>query len=117
MADISGLIGVKPGGKGPGGPGKGGEEGGGLVLALIISVASCVMFGLALVWVTNARMDMGYSVLERRKEVDSRESYLAKLEVEKERLLAPHILDKKARELGLRDAKPGQIRRMDEPVR
>lgn len=110
MADIRGLIGVTPGNA------KGrGTESGGLVLALVISVASCVMFGLSLVWVTNERTDMGYSVLELRRDVEIREAYRAKLEVERERLLAPQILDKKAREMGLRDAKPGQIRRMDAP--
>jgi hypothetical protein len=105
MADIRGLMGVKPG--------EGGNEGGGLVLALVISVASCVMFGLSMVWVNNERTDMGYTVREIRKQVETREAYQARLEVERDRLLDPRVLDRKAREFGLRDARPGQIRRMD----
>lgn len=89
------------------------SEGGALVLALVISVASCVVIGLFLVWVNNLRTDVGYNIRLLRKEVETREAYNEVLGVERDRLLDPNVLDGKARAFGLRDARPGQIRRMD----
>ena len=39
--------------------------------------------------------------------------YRAKLEVERERLLSPYELRRRAEEFGMREPKPGQVRRME----
>ena len=48
-------------------------------------------------------------------EVEQRAVLKTKLEVERDRLLAPHVLRRKAIQLGMSEAKPGQIRRMPDP--
>ena len=39
--------------------------------------------------------------------------YRAKLEVERERLLSPYELRRRAEEFGMREPRPGQVRRME----
>ena len=75
----------------------------GWLLAFIISLLLSLLMGLALVWLSIERTDKAYSVLK------------TKLEVERDRLLAPHVLRRKAIQLGMSEAKPGQIRRMPDP--
>ncbi len=89
------------------------DEQAGITLALVLSIVTAMALGLVLVWLAIHRTDLGYDLPRLRSEAESRERYQAKLEVERERLLSPYILEAKARELGLRDARPGQIRRLD----
>ena len=85
----------------------------GWLLAFIISLLLSLLMGLALVWLSIERTDKAYSIL--RNEVEQRAVLKTKLEVERDRLLAPHVLRRKAIQLGMSEAKPGQIRRMPDP--
>lgn len=92
-----------------------GEEGGQkLVLPLVLSVAMLAALALTLVWLNLERTKLAYKERELQKEVAQGLDLNAKLGVEREHLLSPHELGKKAEALGLGAAKPGQIRRMDE---
>lgn len=87
---------------------------GGWLLAIILSVLSSLVIGLSLVWLNIERMDMAYNQRRMQGELEDRRSLKAKLEVERDRLLSPYELGRKAQALGMRDAKPGQIRRIGE---
>ena len=87
--------------------------GGGLVPFLVLSCALNVALGLGLVLVSIERTEMGYSIRELEGAVKIRTDHANELEVERERLLSPYVLERKAAEFGMRAAKPGQIRRMD----
>ena len=80
----------------------------GWLLAFIISLLLSLLMGLALVWLSIERTDKAYSIRQRAV-------LKTKLEVERDRLLAPHVLRRKAIQLGMSEAKPGQIRRMPDP--
>ena len=82
------------------------------LLAIILSLLLSLLMGLALVWFSIERTDKAYSIRQLRSEVEERAVLKTKLEVERDRLLAPHVLRRKAAQLGMTEAKPGQIRRM-----
>ena len=88
----------------------------GWLLAFIISLLLSLLMGLALVWLSIERTDKAYSIRQLRNEVEQRAVLKTKLEVERDRLLAPHVLRRKAIQLGMSEAKPGQIRRMPDPL-
>ncbi len=90
-----------------------GVSGGGLVLVLILSCITAVALGLAMVLIGIDRTELGYNVQRLKIELQTRTNHNTKLEVERERLLSPYVLGKKAVEMGMRDARPGQTRRMD----
>ena len=87
----------------------------GWLLAFIISLLLSLLMGLALVWLSIERTDKAYSIRQLRNEVEQRAVLKTKLEVERDRLLAPHVLRRKALQLGMSEANPGQSRRMPEP--
>ena len=87
----------------------------GWLLAFIISLLLSLLMGLALVWLSIERTDKAYSIRQLRNEVEQRAVLKTKLEVERDRLLAPHVLRRKAIQLGMSEAKPGQILRMPDP--
>jgi cell division protein FtsL len=68
--------------------------------------------GLSLVWCNIERLDMAYEIKILEGELDQGEELNAKLEVERDNLLSPYRLTKKARELGLRPAGQGEIRKL-----
>ena len=84
-----------------------------LIPLLVISCAVNVALGLGLVLISIERTDLGYSMRKLEGMVKTRADHANELEVERGRLLSPYVLEKKAAELGMRAAKPGQIRRMD----
>ena len=90
-----------------------GVPGGGLVLALILSCITAVALGLAMVLISIDRTELAYGVQRLKSELRTRGTHSTQLEVERERLLSPYVLGKKAGELGMREARPGQTRRMD----
>lgn len=97
-------------GKDGGLAGKGKEPG--LVPILVVSCVINVVLGLALVLVSIDKTELGYEVRKLEGQVKAREDHMTELEVERGRLLSPYVLEKKAAELGMGAAKPGQIRRM-----
>ena len=68
----------------------------GWLLAFIISLLLSLLMGLALVWLSIERTDKAYSIRQLRNEVEQRAVLKTKLEVERDRLLAPHVLRRKA---------------------
>ncbi len=88
--------------------GSGGTWGLCIVISLLFSLAA----GVALIWISIARNDLGYEIFKLQKEIDNGIAHITKLEVERDSLLSPYVLHEKAKELGLRIADPGQIRRL-----
>ena len=87
----------------------------GWLLAFIISLLLSLLMGLALVWLSIERTDKAYSIRQLRNELEQRAVLKTQLEVERDRLLAPHVLRRKAIQLGMSEAKTCQIRRMPDP--
>lgn len=85
-----------------------------LVLAMIISAATLAALALTLVWLNIERTKLAYRERALQREMSQVLDLNAKLSVEREHLLSPHQLGRKAEKLGLGPAKPGQIRRMEE---
>ena len=86
------------------------------MLALIVSGAMLAALGLTLVWLNIERTKLAYRLRALQHVMDERIDLNAKLSVEREHLLAPRALGKKAESMGLGPAKTGQIRRMDNQV-
>lgn len=86
----------------------------GWLLTIAIGILSCMVMSLVMVWINIERMDTSYFINILQVDVRERQAHKAKLEVEREHLLSPHELGRKADALGMRQPKAGQIRRMDE---
>ena len=93
------------------------KEGGGrgIILALIVSVLVSIAVALFLVWLNVERTKLAYRAHSLQRDVDRVLETKAKLEVERNFLISPQELSKRAEAMGLRPALPGEIRRM-EPV-
>lgn len=92
-------------------------EGGGVsgwILGAILAAVTSLVLGLTLVWLNIERMDIAYGLQKLQVELDKNAAHRAKLEVERDNLLSPYRLRRKARELGMRPAEPGQIRRLED---
>jgi hypothetical protein len=87
---------------------------GALVLPLVISIAILVALALTLTWLNIERTKLAYRVRALQNEVVRITDLNAKLSIEREHLLSPFELGKKAERMGLGPAKPGQIRRIQE---
>ncbi|SDF49832.1 hypothetical protein [Desulfovibrio legallii] len=85
----------------------------GWLLALVLGLLSCMVMGLVLVWSNIERMDTTYFINISQNTLREREALRAKLEVERERLLSPYELRRRAEEYGMHEPKPGQIRRLE----
>ncbi len=94
---------------------EGAEKGQGMVFALVASILSLLALGLLLVWVNIERTKLAYRQNSLQREVDKREELNAKLGIERDHLLSPQQLGERAADMGLFNAKPGQIRRVDTP--
>lgn len=89
------------------------KAGRGWLLALALGLLSCMVMGLVLVWCSIERTDTTYFINIAQNELRERLAHKAKLEVERERLLSPYELRRRAEEAGMAEPKPGQIRRME----
>jgi hypothetical protein len=85
-----------------------------LVLAMVISVATLAALAMTLVWLNIERTKLAYLERTLQRDVGQVLDLNAKLAVERDHLLSPHELGRKAEKFGLSPAKPGQIRRMEE---
>lgn len=83
-----------------------------LVLIVLEALAIPVM-GLMLVWSGIERTDTTYFINIAQNEVRERQILRSKLEVERDRLLSPYELRRRAEEFGMKEPKAGQIRRME----
>ena len=86
---------------------------GGWMLGLVLSLLFSMVLGVALIWLSIARNDTAYSIHKLQKRVEEARSHVNKLEVERDSLLSPYELGKKAEELGMGMADPGQVRRLE----
>ena len=82
----------------------------GWLLLLILSILSSLVIGLCLIWMSIDRADTAFRISQLQNELSQRVALNNKLEVERDRLLAPEDLRHKAAELGLHIAGPGQVR-------
>ena len=82
------------------------------LLALIISLLLSFSAGLFLIWMSINRTDLAYEIHKIQKDFSNGQGHIVKLEVERDSLLSPYELDKKAQNLGLSIADPGQVRRL-----
>ncbi|GFH62476.1 MAG: conserved hypothetical protein [Candidatus Desulfovibrio kirbyi] len=89
----------------------------GWLFALAIELLACMVMGLVMVWYNIERMDTTFFINNAQNEMRARQDLQAKLEVERERLLSPYELRRKAGEFGMREPKADQIRRMESPGR
>lgn len=85
----------------------------GWLLAIALGLLSAMIMGLVLVWSNIERMNTMYFINIKQNELRERQNLRSKLEVERERLLSPYELRRQAEEKGMREPKPGQIRRME----
>ncbi len=76
----------------------------------VAAAAAALLLGVAVVWVNIERMDLAY----RLEQIEARQAdtmdLRAKLQLERDNLASPYRLRKKAEELGMRPAQPGQLR-------
>lgn len=84
-----------------------------LVLPLIIAATTLAALALSLTWLNLERTKLAYQVRTLQHGLEQALDLNAKLSVERDHLLSPHELGKRAEQMGLGPAKPGQIRRMD----
>ncbi len=82
---------------------------------LTVSIFFSISMGLCLIWLSIGCTDKAYTIRKFQQELAYRVSFKNKLEVEKERLLAPFELTRKAQEFGMHEAKAGQIRKISNP--
>lgn len=88
------------------------ESSTGWFLGLVLSILLSMVLGLVLVWISIERTDIAYGLRKLKGSVDDAQAHRAKLEVERDHLLSPAELRKIAQRLNMREAKPGQIRRL-----
>lgn len=89
---------------------------GGWLLTLILSLLFSMVLGLALVWLSIDRNDTAYSIHKMQGQVEEARAHVNKLEVERDSLLSPYVLGRKADQLGMGMADPGQVRRLEQPA-
>ena len=80
---------------------------------LLLGLLTCMTMCLILVWSNIERIDTTYFINIAQNKLQERKALRAKLEVERERLLSPYELRRKAEEIGMKEPKPGQVRRME----
>lgn len=90
------------------------ERGGSIITALLVcNILASLVLGLGLVWFGNDYTDTGYTLRSQQRTVEAMIAHNDKLEVEREFLLSPAELERRAAELGLSEARPGQVRRIE----
>ena len=85
----------------------------GWLVCIVLGVLSCLMMGLVMVWSNIERVDINYFINQLQVSVRERQEHKAKLETEREFLLSPNELGRRAATLGMRQPGPGQVRRIN----
>ena len=86
---------------------------GGWLLSLILLLLTSMVLGLLLIWLSIDRNDTAYSIYKAQLLVEEAKVHVVKLEVERDSLLSPYVLGRKAEQLGMTMADPGQVRRLE----
>jgi len=84
----------------------------GWLVCIVLGVLSSLVMGLIMVWSNIERMDINYFINQLQASVRERQEHKAKLETEREFLLSPNELGRRAAALGMRQPSPGQARLM-----
>jgi len=84
----------------------------GWLVCIVLGVLASLVMGLIMVWSNIERMDINYFINQLQVSVRERQEHKAKLETEREFLLSPNELGRRAAALGMRQPSPGQVRRM-----
>ncbi len=66
-----------------------------------------------LVWINTERIELAYDVKKEQQVLFEKQALAAKLEVEKNNLLAPYRLEQLAKKFDLKASQPDQIRVLD----
>lgn len=74
------------------------------------AMISAFALGLALVWVNIEMVDLSYNIKKLQRNLEEKKGLKAKLEVERNRLIAPYNLRQMAQEYELHPAEPRQVR-------
>ena len=82
----------------------------GWIFFFALGILSFLILLLIHVWINIERVDTYYFITRAQEEIRDKRDHLAKLEVERERMITPHELLQKAEKLGMHEAAPGQIR-------
>lgn len=82
------------------------------ILWLTFSILLSIGIGLGLVWISIEHTDLAYTIRQLQNELNSRIAFKSKLEVERERLLAPFELKQRAEKVGMYEADSKKIRRI-----
>ncbi len=82
----------------------------GWLLCIVVGVLSAMIMTLVLVWVNIERTDISYFFNSLQADLREKKAHKAKLEVEREYLLSPRELGRKAKKLGLQQPTANQIR-------
>lgn len=85
----------------------------GWLIVLALELLAIPVLGLVLVWGGIERTDTTYFINICQNELREKQVLRSKLEVEKERLLSPYELRRKAEEFGMHEPLQGQVRRME----
>lgn len=83
------------------------------LILLALELLALPVMGLIMVWSGIERTDTTYFINIARNEVREREALHAKLQVERDRLLSPYELRRRAEEFGMKEPRPGQVRAME----
>lgn len=83
------------------------------LILLAVMTLFIPLMGLVLVWSGIEKTDTTYSINVAQTEARERQILRNKLEVERDRLLSPYELRRKAEQFGMKEPKAGQIRRME----
>lgn len=83
------------------------------LLLLALEALAIPVMGLVLVWSGIERTDTTYFINIAQNEARERQTLHAKLEMERDRLLSPYELRRRALEFGMKEPKAGQVRLME----
>ncbi len=86
----------------------------GWLVCVVLGVLFALIMTLVLVWVNIERTDTSYFMTTLQVDLREKRVHKTKLEVEREYLLSPRELGRRAKSLGLHPPKPGQIRWRDD---
>ncbi|MDL2307920.1 hypothetical protein LJC48_07905 [Desulfovibrio sp. OttesenSCG-928-C06] len=83
-----------------------------VMAGMVLSILCNFALALSLVWTNTQRAGLAYELKRQQQVLGEMISFNAKLGVERDRLLSPYYLDRRAAELGLRSADQNQKRFM-----
>ncbi len=82
------------------------------ILGFCLNIVCALALSLLVVWLNIEQVDMAYKLKRMQTEINKATSLSAKLEVERDNLISPYRLSKKAEEMGMQPANSGQQRKI-----